>query len=126
MTLKQKTILLVEDDKFVSKAYCFFLKKAGYTVWYAENGDKALENVEKYKPDLILLDLIMPGRNGFEILEELKAKKTTAHIPVIIMSNLSQETDVAECKRLGAVDYLIKSNFFMKDIIEKIKTHIGE
>ncbi len=123
--MKSQTILLVEDDKFVSKAYSFFLKKEGYNVLYAADGEEGLKILKGSKPDLILLDLIMPGMNGFEMLKALKSKKVTREIPVIIVSNLGQESDIQECKRLGAADYLIKADLYMKDVLVKIKTHIG-
>ncbi len=122
--MSHQTILLVEDDKFVSKAYSFFLKKEGYNVLYASDGEEGLKILKKSKPDLILLDLIMPGMNGFEMLKALKSKKVTREIPVIIVSNLGQESDIQACKKLGAADYLIKADLYMKDVLIKIKTHI--
>lgn len=117
-------ILLVEDDTFVSKAYLFMLKNAGFDVIYAQSAEEGLKIIDKKKPLLILLDLIMPGMNGFEMLSILKKNKKSNDIPVIIISNLGQQSDILECKRLGATDYLIKSNLSMKEVISKINLYI--
>ena len=123
MSEKNK-ILLIEDDEYVSKAYRYFLLKAGFKVDFARSASEAKRKMKTRLPDLILLDLIMPGMNGFEFLEHLREKKISENLPVIIISNLGQEADIQECKRLGAADYLVKSNFFMKDVIEKVKFHL--
>jgi len=121
-----KRILLAEDDKFISRAYNDGLTKAGFIVILAYDGVEAVDLADREKPDIILLDLIMPRKNGFEVLSVLKADAGTKDIPVIILSNLGQETDIQKCKDLGAVDYLIKSNFSLKEVINKIKKYLGE
>jgi len=117
---------LAEDDKFISRAYNDGLTKAGFIVILAYDGVEAVDLADREKPDIILLDLIMPRKNGFEVLSVLKADAGTKDIPVIILSNLGQETDIQKCKDLGAVDYLIKSNFSLKEVINKIKKYLGE
>lgn len=102
------------------------LKQAGFNIISAYNGQKGLTLADKKQPDLILLDLIMPGMNGFEVLTKLKKNKKLKEIPVIIVSNLGQESDIVECKRLGAADYLIKSNLSMKEIVNKINLYIKD
>ncbi len=87
--------------------------------------ESAVQELTVIKPDIILLDLIMPIMNGFEVLEQIKKKKLVKDIPVIVVSNLAQDSEREECLRLGATDYLIKSDFLMKDVIEKIKKYIG-
>ncbi len=119
--MSQPTILLVEDDEFLSKAYSYFLRKGGFAVSVAFDGKQALETLNTIKPQVILLDLIMPIMNGFEVLAELKKNKSTKSIPVIIVSNLAQESEREECLKLGAADYLIKSDFLMKDVIERVR-----
>jgi DNA-binding response OmpR family regulator len=119
-----KKLLLAEDDKFISRAYNDGLTKAGYEVVLAMDGAEALKMVKEDKPDMVLLDLIMPQKNGFEVLTELKADNETKNIPVIILSNLGQDSDIEKGKKLGAVDYLIKSNFSLKEVIEKINKHL--
>ncbi len=117
-------IVLVEDDLFVSKAYLFFLRNAGFTVAHVDNGLHVLDTVKKEKPDIILLDLIIPGLNGFEVLTKLK-KSPHKKIPVIVVSNLGQESDEKTCRQIGAIDYIIKSNISMPEVIERIHKHLG-
>lgn len=120
-TDKKPKILLVEDDKFISRAYSDGLGRAGFEVAVAYDGVEAIKKLQDDKPDIILLDLIMPIKNGFEVLEEVKADDQLKDIPVLILSNLGQDTDIQKGKDLGAVDYLIKSNFSMTEVTEKIK-----
>lgn len=124
MSFGDKRVLLIEDDPFVSKAYAMYIAKSGFTVDMALNVIEARKKMGAHRPDIILLDIIMPGINGFEFLEELKKKSPYKEVPVIMISNLSDESAISRCKRLGAADYLIKSNFFMRDVIEKIETQL--
>jgi DNA-binding response OmpR family regulator len=120
-TEKTKKILLAEDDQFISRAYKDGLTRAGFDMTVALDGLEALEKIRQIHPDMVLLDLIMPGKNGFEVLEEMKADKELKDIPVVILSNLGQDSDVERGKSLGAVDYLIKSDISMKEVVESIK-----
>ena len=121
---KNKKILLAEDDKFISIAYQDGLKRAGYEVIYASDGEEALKKAKQTIPDLMLLDLIMPVKNGFEVLEEIKKDEELKNIPVFILSNLGQESDIKKCKEMGAVDYLIKSNFSLSEVLKKIEEYL--
>jgi DNA-binding response OmpR family regulator len=118
-------ILLVEDDKYISRAYKDGLERVGFEMIVAFDGEEAMSKVRTEKPDLIMLDLIMPVKNGFEVLEELKMDDELAKIPVIILSNLGQDSDIKRAKELGAVDYLIKANFSLREVIEKLKEHLA-
>ncbi len=118
-------ILLVEDDKFLSRAYQDGLLRAGFEVIIALDGSEAIEKIKKEVPDLILLDLIMPVKNGFEVLEEIKKDNEFKNIPIIILSNLGQDSDINRGKELGAVDYLIKSDWSIQGVVEKVKEHIA-
>jgi DNA-binding response OmpR family regulator len=120
----KKRVLLVEDDAFVSKAYAHFISRSGYQVDVAMNVIEARKKIASHIPNIILLDVIMPGINGFEYLEELKRGPKSRNIPVIMISNLCQESAISRCRKLGAADYLIKSNFFMRDVIERIDRHV--
>jgi CheY-like chemotaxis protein len=122
---KQIKIVLAEDDKFISRAYKDGLTRAGYLVVPAMDGAEALVKVRETIPDIILLDLIMPVKNGFEALEEIKADPSIKNIPVIVLSNLGQESDIDKARTLGAADYMIKSNFSMQEVIEKISKVIA-
>lgn len=121
---KIKKILLAEDDQFISRAYSDGLSRGGFLVILAHDGVEAVEMTKKEKPDLVLLDLIMPEKNGFEALEEIKANPDTKKTPVIILSNLGQDSDIQKGRELGAVDYLIKANFSMSEVIKKINSYL--
>jgi PleD family two-component response regulator len=123
LTGVKKKILLADDDVYISRAYTFALTKAGFEVINAANGDEVLEKAKSNPPSLILLDQMMPVKNGFETLEILKSDETLKHIPVIFFSNLEQESDVEKAKQLGVVDYVVKSEITMKDVVEKVKKY---
>ena len=114
-----KKILLVEDDPFLIDIYTTKLREENFKVDVADNGDRALELVEKEKPDLVLLDIVLPNKDGWEILKEIKAKNK--EIKVIILSNLGQKEEVEKGLKLGAEKYLIKSNFTPSEVVEEIK-----
>jgi len=118
-------VLVVEDDPFYSKIYKTKLAKDSIRSEIVGNGIEALAMVKKSRPGLILLDLIMPGKDGFETLAELKADKATEHIPVIVLSNLSQEEDINRILALGAVEYLVKANVPIQTVVDKVKQHLG-
>lgn len=121
---EKKRVLLVEDDPLVSKAYAYFITKSGYIVDIALNVIEARKRINAHTPNIILLDIIMPGINGFEFLKELKKNIKLQHIPVVMTSNLGESSAIERCKKLGAADYLIKSNFFMKDVLNRIESLI--
>lgn len=126
MENNKKKILLAEDDKFISIAYRDGLNRAGYEVVYASDGAEAVALAKSEKPDLILLDLIMPVKNGFEALEEIRKDKEFDQTPVIVLSNLGQETDIVKAKELGANDYLIKSNYSLADVAKVIENYLNK
>ena len=121
---KKKDILVIEDDQFLVKVYMSKLKKEGYDVRIAYDGNEGIAEVEKKKPDIILLDLILPGIDGFEVLEKIKADTKLAKVPVIILSNLGQDEDIKRGKKLGVVDYFVKANTSLSAIIQKIEKYI--
>lgn len=116
-----KTILIIEDDKFLRQLISQKLFKEGYDVSEAVDGEEGLKKIREEKPGLILLDLILPGIDGFEVLSQMRKEQEIAHIPIIILSNLGQKEDVEKGLNLGAVDYLIKAHFTPGEIIEKVK-----
>jgi DNA-binding response OmpR family regulator len=119
-TIKKK-VLIAEDDKFISKAYAAGLIKAGFEVLIAHDGNEAMKMLKEHCPDVLLLDIMMPEKSGFEVLEEMKVTKTCAKIPVLVLSNLGQDSDIEKGKSLGAKDFLIKANHSMKQVVEKVK-----
>ncbi len=113
------TILLVEDEQSLRTAVSKTLTDRGYTVVTATTGADALKQYKKVKPDLILLDIILPEKSGFSVLEELRVKLNST-TPVIILSNLDQPDDITTGKHLGANDYVLKSNTSLKDIVQLV------
>jgi len=121
MTDVNPTVLLVEDDRFLRRAAEASLRQAGYTVAIAGDGEEALRQVAAVKPAIVLLDLIMPKLQGFEVLRRLKAAPETASIPVVVTSNLGQETDVKQAMNLGAAAYFIKSNLSLQELVAVVR-----
>ena len=116
-----KTILIIEDDVFLSELMAKKLKDSGFKVVKAIDGQEGLEKAASLKPNLILLDLILPGMDGFEVLKRLKSNPNTDSIPVIILSNLGQREDIERGFDLGAQDYLVKAQFTPDEIVERVK-----
>lgn len=115
-----RRVLLAEDDRFLRKAAETALKRQGFAVLPAVDGEEALRKARAEAPDLILLDLIMPKMQGFEVLRALKADPATAAIPVIILSNLGQDSDVKQALESGAAGYFIKANLSLQDLVKRV------
>jgi DNA-binding response OmpR family regulator len=116
-----KNILIIEDDRFLRELIARKLIKEDFNISEAIDGEEGIKKIKEEKPDLVLLDLILPGIDGFEVLSKMKEDPSITRIPVIILSNLGQREDVERGLKLGAVDYLIKAHFTPGEIIEKIK-----
>lgn len=119
-------VLLAEDDRFLRKAVEATLKRHGFTVYTAVDGEEAWRLAQAMLPDLILLDLIMPKLSGFEVLRHLKQEPRTAQIPVVVLSNLGQESDISQLLQAGAVAYYIKSNVSLQDLVTQVKHILHE
>lgn len=117
-----KKILIIEDDKFLRELIAQKLLKESYDVIGAIDGEEGVKKAIEEKPDLVLLDLILPGIDGFEVLAKIKEDSVIGKTPVIILSNLGQKDDVERGMNLGASDYLIKAHFTPAEIIGKIKS----
>lgn len=116
-----KKILIIEDDKFLRDLISQKLLKESFDIAQAVDGEDGIKKIKEEHPDLILLDLILPGIDGFEVLTQMKADPSLVSIPVIILSNLGQKEDIEKGLKLGANDFLIKAHFTPGEIIEKIK-----
>lgn len=114
-------ILIIEDDKFLRELIIQKLGKEGFDLAEAADGEEGVRKMKEEKPNLVLLDLILPGIDGFEVLRRAKADKELAPIPVVILSNLGQKDDIDKGIGLGAADYLIKAHFTPGEIVSKIK-----
>lgn len=113
-------ILVAEDDKFLANAYRIKLARTGFDARFAGNGNELFTLLESFSPDVIVLDLVMPVKDGFETLKELRSSEQWKTIPVIVASNLGQEEDYDRAMALGATDFVVKSNLKLEELIAKI------
>jgi DNA-binding response OmpR family regulator len=117
-------ILIVEDEDFLIRALEDNLVAEGYKIDIARNGEEAVEKVGENKPDLILLDILMPKKDGFYVLGEIKKNPEWKLIPVIVMSNLGEDTSIKRALKMGADDYFVKSQHPIEEVIEKVKDYL--
>lgn len=115
-----KKILVVEDDQFLLEMYSAKLKSSGFLVDIAQNGEQAVSKAEEFMPDLILLDIVIPKLDGFEVLKKLRDNPKTRNIKVIALTNLGQQSEVEKGMSLGADDYFIKAHFTPSEIVYRI------
>lgn len=125
VTSSQKRILLVEDDDSLANVYTTRLQAEGFDTRRVANGEDALATALSYKPDLVLLDVMMPKVSGFDVLDIIRNTPETANLKVIMLTALSQETDRERADSLGADDYLVKSQVVIADVIERIRHHLN-
>lgn len=121
-----KKILFVEDEIKFQKTMVDLFRAEGFELVSAYDGESGLRMITEQKPDLVLLDLILPKKNGFEVLRELKGNTQTANIPVIVLTNLEGTQDIEQALSLGAHTYLVKANYSLEDILVKIKEALKE
>jgi len=119
--VEEKVILLVDDDLTLREMYEERLKAEGFNIIQASNGEEAIKKAKDNKPNVILLDIMMPKINGFDVLKELKADADIKDVPVIVLTALIQDVDRLQGKKLGAADYIVKSETMPGEVIEKIK-----
>ena len=124
MSSGKKRILLVEDDKLIARAYKESLERAGFKVELATQGDKALESMRKRKPDLLLLDIIMPVMDGVEVMEEMSKDDFLKDIAIIVVTNAERESEIKRSSKYNIIDYFIKSDLSLDQLIQKITEHI--
>jgi DNA-binding response OmpR family regulator len=123
--MNKNRILIVEDDQFLRKASEVGLRKRGFTVITACDGEEALRQVRIGAPDLILLDLLLPKLSGMQVLEALKLDKQTCTIPVVVLSNSFIDSDVKKATNLGAAGYLVKANLSLQELSDRVIEHLG-
>ncbi len=114
-------ILLVEDDPFLLDMYSTKFKEVGFDVSVAQDGETGLAKAKEVMPDLVLLDVVLPKKDGFEVLKLLKSDSQTAGIPVVLLTNLGLESDVKRGLELGAQSYIIKAHFTPTEVVAKVK-----
>lgn len=125
MNENKKRVVVVEDDEHISKVYEIKLAKEGIQVLLAHDGVEAVAMISSEKPDLILLDLMIPKKDGFEVIEEIKKVPELAAIPVIVLSNLGQQSDQDRALGLGAAEYLVKVDYPIQEVVDRIKGYLG-
>lgn len=126
VALKNIRILLAEDDQFLSSLVAQRLEKEGYKILSAVDGKQVLKVFEENVPDLVLMDIVMPEMNGMDVLRAIKSQEKYKNALIIMFSNLGQEHEIAEAKKYGASDFLVKVNFTLKEVVEKINTLLKE
>jgi DNA-binding response OmpR family regulator len=114
-------VLIVEDDVYLVKAYEAKLATSGFEVKIVTDGDQALEAMASFKPDVVVLDIVMPRRDGYAFLEEVKKHEEYKKIPIIVASNLGQKSDIEKVKDMGVVEYIVKSDMSLDDLVAKIR-----
>ena len=117
---------MIEEDRFLRKIYRDKLSRLGFEFLEATNGEEGLNKVIYEKPDLVILDLMLPKKNGFDVLIDIKNNKNTQKIPVIILSNLGQESDIKRSFDLGAASYLVKTDVSLSGVVEEVKEQIAK
>ncbi len=120
-----KKILIIEDEELLYNLLQRKLSEEGYETSVAKDGVEGMQMMKEMKPDLILLDIVMPNKNGFEVMDEMQADERLKHIPIIVISNSGQPVEIDKAKDLGAKDWLIKTEFDPQEVIEKVKKQIG-
>lgn len=121
---KAQTLLIVEDDRFLADAYQQFFANMGVSIVVLTDGAKVVEQALKLQPSVILLDILLPIKDGFTILHELKHLEKTKNIPVVVASNLGQPEEIAKGKNLGAADYIVKSETSLTEITSILKKYL--
>lgn len=119
-------VLLVEDDPFLYKVLSSRLADEGVDVTVATDGEAAIAEVAKLKPSLVLLDLILPKRSGFEVLTEIRKGADTKKLPVVVLSNLGQQEDIDQIEKLGVREYLVKADYSLSEMVKKVKAHLDD
>lgn len=123
--MKKKLLLLIEDNPLLTAMYETAFAKAGFEVIFAHDGETGLALAKDKKPDGIILDLLMPGMNGFSVLEKLKEDETTRDITVVVLTVVTKQEDLERAKQLGAADCLIKPELTLAEIVKRVGSHFG-
>ena len=120
-TIKKPKIFVIEDDVFMVELLAHELKNAGLETYSFQMGQAAIDNFAQMQPDIIVLDLLLPDKNGFEVLREIRRLPNGVHAKVMILSNMAEDADKEEAKRLGVQEYLVKANYSLPEILTKIQ-----
>lgn len=118
-------LLIIEDDAVLRKALGEYLNSEGFEVVYAEDGEIGIELIKSEKPDLILLDIVLPKKDGYQVLQESKENPETKHIPIVLLTNLGSISDVERALEMGATTYLVKADYKLEEVTGKVKEILG-
>jgi len=118
-------LLVIEDDTVLQKALCQYLTAENFEVLSALDGEAGVAMAISEKPDLILLDIVLPKKDGYQVLQEVKANETTKHIPIVLLTNLGSIADVEKALEMGATTYLVKADYKLEEVTRKIKDILG-
>mgnify|MGYP001609274821 CR=1 FL=1 len=119
-------ILIVDDEEFLVRALKDNLESEGYAIESASNGEEAMESIKNKQPDIILLDLLMPKKDGFYVIEEMRKNPEWKFIPIIVLSNIGGDQDIKRALEMGADDYFVKSQHPIEEVVEKVKEFLGK
>lgn len=119
--MENKRILIIEDDLTLRNVLSEFLETEGFSVGVASDGEEGLTMIKEFNPDIVLLDIILPKKNGFEVLKEVRNSEEKLSIPFVLLTNLGSLDDIEKALELGATTYLVKGDYQVKEIVEKIK-----
>lgn len=119
--MENKKVLIIEDDATLRNVLVEFMKEEGIDASFASDGEDGLKKVKEIKPDLVLLDIILPKKDGYEVMKEIRGDVLTKNIPIILLTNLGGLNDIEKALAMGATTYLVKGDYQVKEIIEKIK-----
>ena len=122
----KKKILLIEDDVFMVELLAKDLQAAGFIVDTAKSGSEGVKKYEEGSPDIVLLDIMLPDQNGFDALRQIRRHSKGPSTKVVILSNVAEGQDMEEAKRLGVIEYLVKANYTLQEIVQKIKDALGK
>ncbi len=120
--MENKNILIVEDDSSMRDLLEEAFVHARFNVYISKDGEDAIDKIARYMPDVVLLDIILPKKDGFEVLKQIRENPSLKSIPVILLTNLERSEDVERALSFGATTYLVKSNYALREIVEKVKT----
>lgn len=123
--MEKKKILLVEDDPFISEMYTTKFEHTGFDVEVAMTGKEGAMKAKEWQPDILLLDILIPEMDGFEVLSHVKKDPATSRIPVVMLTNLGQKEDIERGSALGAVAYIVKAHFTPQEVVDKVKAILG-
>lgn len=119
-------VLIVDDDEFLLEMYALKFKESGFEVDIAANGKKALAKIQEFKPDVVLLDVVMPAMDGFEVLQEIRSKKLAPDARILMLTNLGQKEDTERGLALGADDYVVKAHFTPTEVVGKVRSLLAD